>query len=682
MLRIGIDVGGTFTDLVAVDEGGRVTLAKTASTPADQSVGAMDGLARLAGVLGTDLRGLLRETERIVHGTTVATNALLERKGARVGLLTTEGHRDVIEMREGLKDERYNLRMPPPVPLAPRSRRFGVRERVRADGRISTPINQRSLAAAIKQLKAEDVESVAVCYLHAYRDPRHERTTRKALKQALPKAYIALSSEVHPQIKEYERVCTTVVNAYVGPALARYLGQLERRLAEAGYAGPVLIMQSHGGVAPIAESIRLAAGAVLSGPAGGVAGSAYSARLLGEGNFIPFDMGGTSTDISLIVDGQPSLSSDRAIAGQRVALRSLDIVSIGAGGGSIGWVDGGGVLHVGPQSAGAEPGPACYGKGGSAAAVTDANLVLGYLDPGNFLGGRTKLDRAAAEKAVGVLARQLKVEPIAAAEGIHRVVNTRMAEGIRLVSVRRGVDPRRFALLSFGGAAGLHVTDVARQLELRRVVVPRVAAVLSAWGMLATDLRYEVARTHIGDVQKLNAKSLAALFKEMEEEGRGRLGQSFSGPVRIHRSADMRYGEQIFEIGVSLDGVDWNGPDPMGQVVESFHRRHEELYTYALPDQEVVLVNARVAVVGTLPALPDEPPLGPRRPGTARTRRLVYLGGWHEVPVYDLETLAAGQAIEGPAIIETATTTALLRPSDRARITERGWIDIAVGGAA
>ena len=297
-----------------------------------------------------------------------------------------------------------------------------------------------------------------------------------------------------PQIKEYERVSTTVVNAYVGPALSRYLARLERRLGEAGYSGPTLIIQSHGGVAPIAESGRLAVGAVLSGPAGGIAGSVHAARLLGEGYLIPFDMGGTSTDISLIVGGQPTLVSGRRVAGHAIALNSLDIASIGAGGGSIARVDAGGILHVGPQSAGAVPGSACYGTGGDAATVTDANLLLGYLDPASFLGGRRHLDRSAAETAVDQIAAMLGIDRVAAARGIHRVVNTTMAEGVRLVSVRRGVDPRQFALLAFGGASGLHATEIARQLDLPRVIVPRVAAVLSAWGMLTTDLRFEVAR--------------------------------------------------------------------------------------------------------------------------------------------------------------------------------------------
>ena len=662
-----------------MDDAGRVTFAKAASTPRDPSLGVLDGLARLARALGLDRGALLAQTERIVHGTTVATNALLERKGARVGLLTTEGHRDVLEMREGLKDDRYNLRMPPPVPLVPRARRLGVRERVRADGRVEVPIDRRSLARAIEALRAEDVGAVAVCYLHAYRDPRHERLTRSAVAKTLPRAYISLSSEVLPQIKEYERVCTTVVNAYVGPILSDYLARLGRRLAEAGYREPVLVMQSHGGVAPIAEAARLAAGAVLSGPAGGVAASRYCASLVGAGDLITFDMGGTSTDISLVAGGEAALAVDRAVGEYRVALPSLDIVSLGAGGGSIGWVDGGGILQVGPQSAGADPGPACYGRGGTAATVTDANLVLGYLDAERFLGGEARLDAGAAERALDGLARPLGLDRVRAAWGVHEVVNTRMAEGVRLVSVRRGVDPRRFALLAFGGAAGLHATDVARRLDMRRVVLPRAASVLSAWGMLATDLRYELVESHVGDLRALRPATLRKLFARMETQARRRLGK-FGGEVRIQRAMDMRYGEQVFEITVSLDGVDLESADPLKDIVERFHERHEALYTYSLRDQEVVLVNARVAAVGMLPALPQEPALPSRATAAPRARRRVYLGDWREVAVHDLEALAPGQTIDGPAVLEAATTTVLLRVTDRATVTPLGWLDIDVMG--
>jgi N-methylhydantoinase A len=690
MYRIGIDVGGTFTDLVAVDDFGRTTLAKVASTPSDPSAGALDGLKLLADTLGVELARLLAQTQRIVHGTTVATNALLERKGAKVGLLTTEGHRDVIEMREGLKDDRYNLRLPPPEQLVPRKLRLGVRERLRADGTVERPLDLTSLDRAIAVLKREQVEAMAVCYLHAYRDPRHELATKDRIVSRLPGLYVSLSSETLPQIKEYERVSTTVVNAYVGPALSAYLTRLEQRLGAAGYRGPTLIIQSHGGVAPIGEAGRLAAGAVLSGPAGGVAGSVHAARLLGlmefGGNLIPFDMGGTSTDISLITGGQPSLAAGRRVAGHTIALNSLDIASIGAGGGSIARVDAGGILHVGPESAGAVPGPACYGTGGTEPTVTDANLVLGYLDPAGFLGGRHRLDQRAAEAAVDRIAAALGVGRLAAARGIHRVVNTTMAEGVRLVSVRRGVDPRQFALLAFGGAAGVHATDIARQLDLSRVFVPRVAPVLSAWGMLATDLRFEIARTHIGDTNVLDGAAVKRLFDGMEAEGLERLRAGpgsgseagFEGPVRTTRSTDMRYGEQVFEIAVPLDDVDWSVADPLPQIVERFHRRHEELYTYSLPDQETVLVNARVAVSGILSALPQEPTLPELPPTPPRSERRVYLDDWITAPVYDFDALAPAQRIAGPAIIESAMTTVLLRPGDRAIVTTLGWLDVAL----
>ena len=679
MYRIGIDVGGTFTDLVAVDDAGRVTLAKSASTPADAAQGVLEGLELLAGALGHDVRALLGQTERVVHGTTVATNALLERKGARVGLLTTAGHRDVIEMREGLKDDRYNLRMPPPVPLVPRARRLGVRERLGFDGRTRTPLDPRSLDRAVRALARAGVEAVAVCYLHAYRDPRHERATRRAVRRLLPRAYVSLSSEVLPQIKEYERFSTTVVNAYVGPALVGYLERLARRLRAAGYRGELLIMQSHGGVAPVTESTRLAAGAVLSGPAGGIAGSRYAARLLGEGNLITFDMGGTSTDIALLVDGEPQLTGDKAVAGSKVALPSLDIHTLGAGGGSIARVDAGRILYVGPESAGAEPGPACYARGGHAATVTDANVVLGYLDPENFLGGRRRLDQAAAHRAIAALAARVDTTPVVAAAGVHRVVNTNMAEGIRLVSARRGADPRRFALLAFGGAAGLHVTEVARMLEITRVVLPRVAAVLSAWGMLATDLRYELVRTRVGEARRGGTTALSRLFAEMEAEGRRRLGASFRGPVEIHRAVDMRYGEQIFEIPVSLDGLDLDAPAAMDRIVERFHQRHEALYTYSAPDQDVVLLNARLAAVGALPTLPAEPRLDPRGRAAPDRHRRVYLGRWVDVPVHDLDRLGPDLEVKGPAIFESPTTTVVVRDGERVLVTPHGWLDIRLG---
>ena len=677
--RIGVDVGGTFTDVIAVDGEGRVTFVKAASTPQDQSIGVMKALSLLAERLGLELGELLSRTERIMHGMTVATNALLERKGARVGLLTTEGHRDVLEMREGLKPERYDLRLPRPEPLVPRHLRLGVRERIRADGSIEVPLDEVSLARAVRALAKAKVRSVAVCYLHAWRDDVHERRTREMLADALPGVYVSLSSQVLPQIKEYQRVSTTVVNAYVGPLIRGYLQGLEQGLGEAGYRGPLLVMLSHGGVAPVEEAVRIAAATVLSGPAGGVAGARRVAAMQEAPNLIPIDMGGTSTDISLIADGEATLSAERPIANERIALPSLDIITLGAGGGSIARVEEGGLLKVGPQSAGAVPGPACYGQGGEAATVTDASVALGYLDPDNFLGGGARLDRGAAERVVARLGAALGIDPLQAAEGVHRVVNTQMAEGIRLATVRRGVDPRRFGLLGFGGAAGLHATALARMLGLERVLLPRIASVLSAWGMLATELRSEAVHSHVGETDRLDAGTVRRLFRALEGRGRERMAEWFDGEIASRLSAEMRYGEQIFEIDVPFAQSDLDAADLLARLKRAFERRHEQLYTYSLEDQEPVLVNARVATVGLMPAPPAEPSAAGRPAAAPRGTRRIFLEGWRPAPVYAFADLAAGQVLEGPAIVESDTTTVLLRGGDRATVTGQRWLDIAVG---
>ena len=674
---IGIDVGGTFTDIVVTRPDGATTIAKAATTPGDQSDGVLDGIARAAAALALSPAALLGQASRIVHGTTVATNALLEGKAARVGMLTTEGHRDIIEMREGLKPERYNLRMAPPAPLVPRRLRLGVRERMRQDGAAEIPLDRASLNAALDRLAAEDVQAVAICFLHAWQNPEHEQAAAAAARQRLQHAYITTSAEVLPQIKEFERFSTTVANAAVGPVIEAYLRRLQTRLAEAGFGGTLFVILSHGGVASVDEAVRLAAGTTLSGPAGGVAAAVALAREGVARDLITFDMGGTSTDIALVQDGQANLSDGRAVANARIALPALDIVTLGAGGGSIAHLDRSGLLQVGPRSAGADPGPACYGQGGTAATVTDANLILGYLDPANFLGGRRLLDIAAATNAVAQLADALNIDTIAAAAGIHRLVNTRMADGVRVATVRRGVDPRRHALLAFGGAAGLHVAAVAAELAIGRVVVPLAASVLSAWGMLNTDLRVELARSQ-AQRSGIDIVALHAAFAAMEREGRERLGW-FDGEVTVRRSADMRYGEQVFEIAVPLDAMDWSSPSLAAEIEAAFHARHAALYTYSLPDQDVVLVNARASVVGRLPPASGVSGSGGTAQAAVKSRRLVHLGTWTDVPVFDFAALAAGQKLAGPAIVESDTTTVLLRPADAARFDARGWLDITVG---
>ncbi|TDR88048.1 hydantoinase/oxoprolinase family protein [Enterovirga rhinocerotis] len=677
-LRIGIDVGGTFTDLVAIDQDGRTIFAKSPSTPHDQSVGVVAGLEELARRHGLTLAELLAQTSTIVHGTTVATNALLERKGAKVALLTTEGHRDVLEMREGLKPERYELRSSPPEPLVPRHLRFGIRERVGPDGTVLTTLDEASLDQAIEGIRASGATSVAICYLHAYKNPAHELATEERVRAALPDVYVSRSSDVLPQIKEFERVSTTVVNSYVGPAVRRYLTNLEQRLREASFAGSLFIVLSHGGMAPVEEAGRLAAATVLSGPAGGVAGSRRCARLLGIDDLIPFDVGGTSTDISLISGGEAALSAERGLAGERIALRSLDIASIAAGGGSLARIDAGGTFKVGPESAGAVPGPACYGEGGTAPAVTDANLLLGYLDADNFLGGKKVLDLKAAEAVVAEKAAQLGLSPDETAAGIFRLINLNMAEGIRLMTLRRGVDPRRFALLSFGGGAGLHAVEVARELEIPRVIVPTVASVLSAWGMLTSDLRYEVSRTHVGDGAGLTDAALREVYAGLERQATDRLRSWFDGEVRIERSAEMRYGEQVFEVDVPLDGLGWDEDGLAGRVEERFHQRHEELYTYASRDQEVVFVNARVSAIGVVPEPAQEAPSLAEAEAPAPGKRRAWFGGWREVPVHQIASLPPGTRIEGPAILEAETTTVVAGEGDVVTVDRLGWLDIAL----
>ncbi|MEA2778382.1 MAG: N-methylhydantoinase [Acetobacteraceae bacterium] len=690
---IGIDVGGTFTDIVVSTPGGGTIIAKAATTPADQSDGVFDGIALAAERMGMSTAGLLRATSRVVHGTTVATNALLEGKAARVGMLTTAGHRDVVEMREGLKPDRYNLRMTPPVPLVPRRLRLPVTERIRADGSIETALDPVSLDAAIDRLRDEKVQAVAICFLHAWSNPMHEQHAASVVRERLPGAFVTASFDVLPQIKEFERFSTTVANAAVGPIIQNYLGRLQSRLHEAGYDGELLVILSHGGVASVAEATRLAVGTALSGPAGGVAAAVAMARGGLAPNIIGFDMGGTSTDIAVVRDGQPMLSGDKFVANARIALPSLDIVTLGAGGGSIGKQDRSGLLSVGPESAGAIPGPACYGLGGTGATVTDANLVLGYLDPANFLGGRRILDLDAATAAVAVLAADLGIETPEAAAGIHRVINSRMADGVRVATVRRGVDPRGYTLLAFGGAAGLHVTAVAAELGISRVAVPVAASVLSAWGMLNTDLRVELSRSprladspRFSDSQGQYAKQgagsidtdgLKSAFAAMQAEGQTRLGW-FDGEVIMLRSADMRYGEQVFEIPVSLDNIDWNDPALATVLADRFHAAHERLYTYALRDQEAVLVNARLSVIGRLPQTQTALTEAATAEAEPKTRRRVYLGGWMSVPVFDFLALAADQFVPGPAIIESDTTTVLLRPRDTARFDTRGWLEVTI----
>ena len=682
MYTIGIDVGGTFTDIVVASDNQAPRFFKTPSTPDDPSVGLMAGLHDAASAHGVTLDQFIKSAGLLIHGSTVATNTLVERKGAKVGLLTTDGFRDLLEMREGLKEDRYNLRMAPVEPLVPRYLRVEVPERVRSDGQIVQTLDKVGLDLALDQLERDGVEALAVCFLFSYLNPEHERLVGETIKERFPGMYTSLSSQVIPQIKEFDRLSTTVINSYVGPVFGEYLKNLENRLASYSGSGDVLIMQSNGGVAPIDDSRRLAVGAILSGPAGGVNGAAAYGQMVNANNIIAFDMGGTSTDISLIEDDTPHLSSERFEAGWKIAVPMIDIHTMGAGGGSIATVGPGGILQVGPESAGAYPGPACYAKGGNQATVTDANLALGYLDPDNFLGGAASIDRNLSEKAIrDNVADPLGLSIIDAAAGISQIVSTTIAEGIRLMSVQRGVDPRGFSMMAFGGAAGLHASSVARQLQVSRVVLPSAAPVLSAQGMLSTDLKYDYSRSFTASLDGIDLGTVRTIVTQMEAEGRNKLeSQGINvDQIEVTISSDMRYLDQIYEINVPLPALNQSDESILQEWAENFHQRYQDLYSYSQSTQEIRMVTLRVTVNGLLPRLDSKKkPSGGSIAAADKGTRRVYLDFWRDIPVYDLNTLPTGARLMGPCIIESDFTTILVELGDIAEIDSFGGIDLHV----
>ena len=681
MYKIGIDVGGTFTDFVVAAEGAQPRFFKIQSTPEDPSIGVMTGLQEAAAGYGLSLDQLLGDTDLVIHGSTVATNTLVERKGATVGLVTTDGFRDLLEMREGLKEDRYNLRMTPAEPLSARYLRVGVPERIRASGKVERPLDEAALVESLEYLVQEGAEALAVCFLFSYLNPSHEQQAAEIIRRRFPDVYTSLSHEVIPQIKEFDRLSTTVINSYVGPVFSRYLSHLGERFEAYPQLRDVLIMQSNGGVAPIADSSRMAVRAILSGPAGGVSAAAYIGQLLEEPRVIAFDMGGTSTDISLIENGVPHITNEKFEAGWKIAAPMIDIHTLGAGGGSIARVDAGGILHVGPDSAGADPGPACYGRGGDKPTVTDASLVLGYLDAANFLGGKASLDPAAADRSLAEeVAAPLNLSNFESAFGVFKVVCTTIAEGIRLMSVQRGVDPREFTMMGFGGASGLHASEVARQLRVAKVYIPASAPVLSAYGMLNTDIKYDFFRSYPVSLDRMDLNELRSILDELGAQGRNRLSAQgvADEAVEIQYSADMRYLDQIYEVTVPLPDLALPDPEFLARLTSNFHRRYEELYSYNQQDQEVRLVTLRVAAVGKLPRIAQLDRTGYQIAANPAGSRRVYMGEWREAPTYAADSLPAGAEIAGPAILESDFTTILVWPGDLATVDSMGGVELRV----
>jgi N-methylhydantoinase A len=645
--RVGADVGGTFTDLVALVDGS-LHVAKVLSTTADQSTGVLAALDE-ASIDGPSIAAF-------AHGTTVATNALLERRGARTALLTTEGFRDVLEIARQTRPSLYDLTKRPPEPLVPRELRFTVRERVGPDG-AEVALDEVDVSAAIESLRAAEVEAVAVCFLFSFLDPSHERRAGELLRAALPGTEVSLSSEVLPEFREYERFSTTVADAYLSPRLNRYLGRLGERLAAAG-APPPLVMQSSGGVLGLDGIAQRASACVLSGPAAGVVGAAYAAAASGFRDVLTFDMGGTSTDVALVVDGEVQTTTGSIVGGIPIKHPMVDLHTVSAGGGSIAWADDGGALRVGPWSAGAEPGPASYGLGGVDATVTDANLFLGYLADGARLGKEIVLERGRAEAALAGVAAALNMAPLEVAVGVVTVAEAEMTRALRVISVERGFDPRDFALVAFGGAGGMHACVLAEELGIETVLVPRAAGVLSALGLAISDLRRDYVAALLGDLSQLDHDEISASFGALER----RAGRDLADP-ELRRFVDLRYRGQSFELTVPADDL--------GALRERFDAAHLSRYGFDLPGEDVQMVSIRLTAAEPVP----KPELRLPRPagtGSSRSRAAYFDGGWREVHVRLRDELVSGEGFDGPTIVEFPESTCVVRPGWRASLDEAG----------
>jgi N-methylhydantoinase A len=647
--RLGVDVGGTFTDLVALSEGTLIT-AKVPSTPQDQSEGVMNAIETSDVEPGAVLA--------LAHGMTVATNALLERRGARTALVTTEGFRDVLEIARQNRPALYDLTHDRPPPLVPRKLRFMISERMGPDGEVS-PLDEGSLKEVVAAIEEADVEAVAVCLLFAFMHPEHEKRVGEALRKALPGLHVSLSSEVLPEFREYERFSTTAADAYLAPRLAAYFSNLADKAEAAGVPGP-LIMQSSGGVVPVDDAISDAAGCVLSGPAGGVVGAAYVGEKGGYHDLLTFDMGGTSTDVAPIIEGEAQTTTETVVAGVPIKLPMVDVHTVSAGGGSIAWADPGGALRVGPHSAGAEPGPVAYDKGGEEPTVTDANLFLGYLADGAELGGEVVLRRELSEKALGSLGKKLGLDAEEAALGILRVADAEMVRALRVISVERGLDPRDFALLAFGGAGGMHACSLAEELDIQTVLVPRAGGVLSALGLAISDLRRDYVSPLLSGLDEVEEDEFEERFREMEETASGDL----DGPEHTRR-ADLRYGGQSFEITVDAGSFE--------ELEDRFHAAHEQRYGYRMDDERTELVNLRL--ISTVPV--EKPELGEPKPeGAAQAgeRKANFDGEWLEVAVLNRERMGAGSEVAGPAIVEFKESTCVVRPGWRGTVDGVGTL--------
>jgi N-methylhydantoinase A len=653
-MLLGVDVGGTFTDAVLLDDGA-VHTAKVPTTPGEESAGVMDAIATVLERAGAGADAV----EVFAHGMTVGTNALLEERGARTALIATRGFADLLEIGRQDRPDLYRLCTPKPAPLVERELRFEADERTGPEGVVEA-MEEDEPERLATLVESSGAESVAICLLFSYLDPGHEERLADHLRERLPGVHVSASHRVLPRFREYERCSTTAIDAYLSPLLGRYLGRLTAAAAEAGLPGP-LVMQSSGGVAPAEEAGRAGAWSVLSGPAGGAVGAGLLARAAGERDALGFDMGGTSCDVCVVEDGAVRRTDSRRIGGRVIQLPMVDVHTVGAGGGSVAWRDAGGALRVGPRSAGAQPGPACYGRGGSEPTVTDANLLLGNLAADSQLAGGVALDAEAAAGAVAALADELGLGREETAAGILRVANGEMVRALRVVTVERGLDPRGFALLPFGGAGPMHAAAIAAELGIERIVCPRASGVLSALGLCASDRRRDTARTLMLGGEELTAERVAAEVEALIDAAGEGLGSDAS-PELVY---EMRYAGQAFELPVPGPPR----PDP-AELAAAFEQLHEERYGHRDPEGEVVLVDIRLALV--VPG-PEPRPVAAEGKLERLSRRVMFDGEWIETPVLRGEP-GAGAEAEGPVVFELPEATLVLPPGWHAEVDDAGTI--------
>ena len=672
-LKIGIDVGGTFTDFVVTRDDAEPAIFKTLSTPSDPSIAVVNGLTDIAASMDPpqSLEAFAPGIDTIVHGTTVTTNATLTGTGAKCGLLTTEGVRDALEMRRGIREEQYNNRYTNVKPLVPRYLRAGIKGRLDRNGRETAPLVLEEIGRAIDLFKQEGVQAVSICFMNSFANPAHEQAAAELVRREMPGAYLSVSTDLLPSIRFYERVSTTALNSYVGPKLNHYLDQLVGRLKGIGFKGLLLIMQSNGGVITPQLAREKAALTLLSGPAGGPGAGLFYVRPHGQNKCITTDMGGTSFEASVAVDA-PMIKNDGEIARHKIALPMLDIHTIGAGGGSIGWLDEGGMLRMGPQSAGADPGPACYSKGGTLPATTDANVVLGYLDPGFFAGGKMQLDVAAARQAIEEhIAKPMGLSIEEAAAGMYRVACNNMAQGVREVTIKRGFDPREFPFIPAGGAGPIHSCLICQELEIPLQIVPRESSVLCAFGMLMSELKHDFVRTFVSRFESIDWPQLATIIDEMGSEGARQLVEERIPEARRRYDVklDCRYIKQYHEVSflVPRELIDQHDT---AAIACAFHAEHNRLYGYSLEQENtpIEIINVRVQAIGVTdkPTYREEAWAGADAAHALKGKRAVYIPetkAFKDIPVYDGHRMRFGNRVDGPAMIEQETTAIFVSAS-------------------